>query len=369
MIKSLAILFCLLLPLAAQAEDVPRATPDVSSADAAAPAATAVTPNVVATPAPIDPGVPIAPTDIAFRKTKASQEGKLTAGDVILLTVKPTAELGENATPAEIAAKIEQGPVEWGDARILWWRPYDAKTGTLTLGITTYKPGKLQIKPFLFLKDGKPAFRSELKEVEFTSVQGDKSKDEIYPPSSVGLPLWIWIILVLLSLALAFALISWLSRWQKRRKSRVEELANAPRVLTPLEEFEKVRQESDGRGHLEKGAYKAYYFALSDAAKRFLGKAYRFDAEERTTRELLVELERLGMSMDLVDQWERLFDEMDITKFTDQVPEVEGARSLGSRLSAIVAPSYSRSPVMAELLAQQQLLSQQKARPIRGATR
>ena len=362
--RALLILICLLFPLASYGDDVSSGMPpDVSSSEAA------LTPAIVATPASIDPAVPIAPTEVSFRKTKASQDGKLTAGDVILVSVKPTAELGENALPSEIAAKIEQGPVEWGDGRVLWWTPFDTKTGTITIAMTTYKPGKLQIRPMLFIKDAKPVFRTELKEIEFSAVQGDKAKDEIYPPGSVGLPLWIWIILIILSLVVTFALIRWFSAWHNRHKTRVQELANAPKILTPLEEFEKVRRENDGKGLLDKGQNKSYYFALSDAAKRFLGKAYRFDAEERTTRELLVELERLGMAMELVDQWERLFDEMDITKFTDQVPESEVARSLGGRLSAVVSQSYSRSPVMAELLAQQAQALQQKARPVKGAVR
>jgi hypothetical protein len=185
-------------------------------------------------------------------------------------------------------------------------------------------------------------------------VGGDKMKDDIYEPTALGLPLWVWILIALLVLALVLLALRAAMLWNQRRKARKEELENAPRILTPIEEFEKVRRETEAQGLVEKGTYKPHYFALSDAAKRFLGKSYRFDAEERTTRELLVELERMGMGVDLIDQWERVFDDMDVVKFTDQVPPLEMARAIAGRLSQVVTLSYAKSPFARELLAQQQ---------------
>lgn len=316
------------------------------------------TPDASATPDPAA-GLQSVPTEISVRVGK-SGHGKASAGDVVVLTVKPGAELGQGATPIE-SAKLEKGPVEWGDGRILWWKPFDEKTGAITIGVTTYKPSpNFKIKAIPFYRDSKAIFATEPKEVEFTAVGGDKMKDDIYEPSRVDLPLWVWILIALLSLGLALGAIKALSDWNKRRRSKLEELANAPRVLTPIEEFEKVRRETDSKAHVERANFKPHYFALSDGAKRFLARAWRFDAEERTTRELLYELERLGMKVDLIDKWERLFDEMDVVKFTDQAPETEHARSLAGRLSQVVSASYAESPMMREILAQQQAELQKK---------
>ncbi|MBI3542251.1 MAG: hypothetical protein HY075_03115 [Deltaproteobacteria bacterium] len=341
----------------AQAPQVPGA----GSAPLAVPDPSAL-PEPQATPSP-DPaaaeeaklaeGLPKVPTEIGVRLGKATKTGKPTAGDLVLLTIKPPADQGEGAAPKD-SAKLDAGPIDWGEGRLLWWKTFDAKTGAIQVGVTTYKPGKLVIKAIPFYKNGAAVFASEPKELEFEAIGGDKSKDEIYPPAPVGLPFWLVLLLSFLSLAIVFALLRSLHAWHKRRKARQEEAESAPKILTAIEEFEKVRRESDQRGHLDRGQYKPYYFSLSEAAKRFLGTAYRFDAEERTARELLVELERLGMGVELVDQWERVFDEMDVVKFTDQLPATDAAKALGGRLSQIVAQSWARSPVARELLERQQ---------------
>lgn len=292
----------------------------------------------------VSPALPKAPTSLQIRTGKS---GKATAGDIIILTVKPPAGQGEGAE-IFVAQKLKEEPVEWGEGRILWWTPYDAQSGAIVVALTTYKPGNFEIKPIAFAKGGAHLFASEPQSVEFSSVGGDKSKDDIYPPVGGALPAWVWILLGLLALGLVLGALYWLNEWNKKRKAKVEALARAPRVLLPNEEFEKTRRETEAKGHVDRGNYKSHYFALSDAAKRFLGKAYRFDAEEKTTRELMRELENLGLSDNLIDQWEIVFDEMDIVKFTDQLPERETARGLGERLSQLVTVSYSNSPVARE---------------------
>jgi hypothetical protein len=296
----------------------------------------------------------------AEAKVVTGKFGKPSAGDIILLSVKVTPEQGEGAEIAS-AEKLKQEPVEWGEGRILWWKPFDAATGAIVVGLTTYKPGKYEIKPLVFNKAGAPSFATQPVTVEFSSVGGDKSKDDIYPPVGAVVPLWVWILLGLLALALVLGALWWLKRWNERRKARIEELARAPKVLNPLEEFEKRRREIEARGLIDKGDYKPHYFGLSDAAKRFLGRAYRFDAEERTTRELVRELETLGMADSTVDEWEKIFDEMDVVKFTDQIPASDVARGIASRLGGLVTVSYTTSPVAREEALKRMAASQSRS--------
>jgi hypothetical protein len=85
----------------------------------------------------------------------------------------------------------------------------------------------------------------------------------------------------------------------------------------------------------------------------FWGRSFRFDAEERTTRELVRELESLGLSQEIAQKWASLFEEMDITKFTDQTPEYNAALSLSARLSQLVSTTYRVSPVGREAVLNQ----------------
>lgn len=290
--------------------------------------------------------LPKAPTEIQVHTGKF---GKPTVGDVIELTIKPPTE--DLAAEPAIAEKLKAEPVEWGAGRIIWWKASEPQSGEIKLGLTTYKTGTYEIAPVPFIKDGKPVFASQPKTVQVEAVGGDKAKDEIYPPQSVGFPQWVWIVLGLFTLALVLGGLWWLKKWSEKRKGALEELARAPRVFTPLEEFEKTRAETEQKKLVESAKFKPHYFALSDASKRFFGRSFRFDAEERTTRELIRELEGLGLSNELVAKWEKIFDEMDVTKFTDQTPESNAALSLSARLSQLVAATYRLSPVAREAIA------------------
>jgi len=290
-----------------------------------------------------------APTELRL-PPQAQKAGHLTAGDILELVVKVPEGIDTTSGPVEpsMAAQLESGPVELNDGRVLFWRRLDEKATELVVGITSYKPGKLAIPAIVFMSAGKALFSSVPQTAEFISVGGDKFQDDIYPPVTVAMPIWFWILVGLLSLGLVLGGIYALARWSQKKRAMKDELLRAPRILSPIEEFEKVRQETDAKGYVSKAIFKPHYFALSDAAKRFLGKAFRFDAEERTTRELVRELESLGLSNDLRDQWKQVFEEMDIVKFTDQAPQIEPALSLSERIAGLVRMSYKDSPVARE---------------------
>lgn len=300
--------------------------------------------------------LPLVQTEIQI---KALKGGKPTAGDIVELKIQPSPETISGVEP-EMAEKLKEGPVEWGAGRILWWKPADPSTGTIVVGLTTYKPGMFEIPAIKFKKSGQFVFSSQSINVEYSSVGKDDKQVDIYPPEAVSFPRWVWVSLGFFALALVLGAIWLVARWSRRRKSRLEEFAKAPKVLSPIEEFEKIRSETEKKEFVAKEQYKPHYFALSEAAKRFLGRAFRFDAEERTTRELVRELENLGMSTETTNYWQTILEEMDMTKFTDQKPDPQIARGLAERLSRLVAESYRNSPVAREALLVQ---SQQKALP------
>ncbi len=266
---------------------------------------------------------------------------KPTAGDVVELTVTPFPDAKE-ATLA-MADSLKQGPVELGKGRILWWKPFDPEKGTIVLGLTSYTPGLFEIDAIAFQKDGKTVFTSKPLKIEFHAVGGDPSQDDIYPPQSVGFPRWMWIALGIFLLALVLAVILILSRLSKKKAQGQVSLAHAPHILSPLEEFEKIKKEIEHKQFLEKGHYKAYYFGFSDATKQFLGKNLQFDAEEKTTRELVIELDKLKIKDSDIDEWEKIFHEMDITKFTDQTPTLEQSKSLPQRLHQLAEKMYTQN--------------------------
>ncbi|MBI2607101.1 MAG: hypothetical protein HYW49_13585 [Deltaproteobacteria bacterium] len=306
------------------------------------------------------PAAPRASTTLKIQTIGTAKEGgNPTAGDVVALEVIPPSD-AQSASPA-FAGELEKAPVEWGSGRVLWWKPYDAATGKILVGLTTYAPGPFEIKPIPFVAPsgapgtaplGAPVFETEPRSVEFAQVEPKKEEDDVYPPRPVSLPAWVWVAGSLVGLFSALAALWALSRWN-RKKRRLEPARPAVPLLSPIEEFEKTRRETDHKKFLDAGRFKPHTFTLSDAAKRFLARAYRIAAEEMTTRELKDALGGLAtagkFSKTLVEQWSAVFDEMDVTKFTDQVPQLDRARDLSARLAALAAATWRASPVAREL--------------------
>jgi hypothetical protein len=72
--------------------------------------------------------LPKALTDI---KVHTGKFGKPSAGDVIELSVR--APLGEESAAPAQAEKLKDQPIEWGNGRLLWWKPADSN-GVISLG-------------------------------------------------------------------------------------------------------------------------------------------------------------------------------------------------------------------------------------------
>lgn len=288
-------------------------------------------------------GVPHAMTTIENVDGK-----KLTAGDLIVLEVTPFNQ-AQDAVP-EILAKDEKLPKEWGVGRLLWVKPYDPETGKIRLGFTSYAPGTFEIKSMLFVKkdSGEKLFITDPKSVVFESVGGDKKKDDIYPPLSIELPMWMMVLLSALFLVATLLILRAVQRIRKKKK-QLEWSMNSAEELNPIEEFEKQRQMIDSRSFLDRGQFKQHYFGLSEALKKFLGRAYHFDAQDKTTRELRESLREMEISPLVIERWLKISEEMDIIKFTDQVPNDEQAKELSKTLSALALSFWNASPEAREL--------------------
>ena len=284
----------------------------------------------------------------AMTTLEVQQRQKLTAGDLVVMEVTPF-----NQTPdaiPEIIQKNPKLPVEWGEGRLLWFKPYDPGTGKIRLGFTTYTPGNFEIKPMVFVKkdSSEKIFITDAKTIPFEKVEGDKKKDDIYPPQSVDIPKWMILLLSILFLMATLLTLRAIQRIRKR-KALLEIKLGEIELLNPIEEFEKQRQSIDSKSYLDRGQFKPHYFALSEAFKKFVGRAYHFDAQDKTTRELSESLRELGINSLLIERWFKISEAMDIVKFTDQKPAPEEAKAISSEMSALVLSFWHASPEALEI--------------------
>jgi len=266
-------------------------------------------------------------------KVLAAPFGKPTAGDITELVVKiPEAFLGNETAviEPEFAESLALGPVKLGEnIRVLTW---SRREDTVVLQLTTYVPSKIDIPSVAFRAEGKVIFVSEPQTIEYRTVGQSEKQLEIYHPQSAALPQWVWLGLSFATLIFVVGCIIFIARWYRRKQQKLRDLAAIPRVLTPHEALLEAVNSLNKKNYLINRRFKAHYFALSDAAKKFLADKLRIDAEEKTTRELHRELQRVLLDHSLADDWRGIFEELDIVKFTDQQPVDLQASDIANRI-------------------------------------
>lgn len=148
---------------------------------------------------------------------------------------------------------------------------------------------------------------------------------------------WKWIAGGAVLLAVAAAL--WY--WRRRRSRKTEEAPREPKLpadyvaLTELTRIEKMNLLADGQ-------YKKFYSLVTHAVRRYIADRFRVDALDRTTRELLLELENIGQR---IDRLEELLKDADMVKFAKYVPGRETAAAALTTARKIVVSTAPRTVV------------------------
>jgi hypothetical protein len=142
-----------------------------------------------------------------------------------------------------------------------------------------------------------------------------------------------------LVLLVAAALLVW---WLRRRARREIEVPPEPKLpadyiaLTELSRVERMNM-------LERGEFKKYYTLVTDAIRKYLEARYRVDATDRTTSELLAELEDRSYRVDKLDG---LLNEADLVKFARLKPgEATGITAMSTAREIVVKTKLAPAPV------------------------
>jgi hypothetical protein len=150
---------------------------------------------------------------------------------------------------------------------------------------------------------------------------------------------WPWFVAAA-ALAAAALLLWW---WIRRRRRLAEVTPHAPALpadyvaLTELTRIERLNL-------LKNGEFKAYYTLVTDAIRRYLAARFGVEAMDRTTGELLGELEDRERRVEKLGD---LLHEADLVKFAKFVPgEASGTAAMSSAREIVVktTPRHSESP-------------------------
>jgi hypothetical protein len=154
--------------------------------------------------------------------------------------------------------------------------------------------------------------------------------------------LWPWFLLG--ALALAAALFVW---WRRRRGRPTE----APQPVIPAapprpaheiayEELERLLSS----GLLERGEVKAFYIALAEIIRRYLGRRFDFDAFECTTWEILESLRGARLPSSTMTLLAELLGLCDLVKFAKHLPGREETKGSVERAYRLVDETRRTAP-------------------------
>lgn len=231
-------------------------------------------------------------------------------------------------------------------------------TADLSFTAVPLKPGDLTF-PSLAVTEpgsGRPIARTQPLHLR---VESAIRKDDPHPrepvaplpPENLAFPWWLVEIVTALGAAAACGLAYLLWRWlRERRRAR-----SADGPFQPLAEDQEALAgllELEGSGALQSVDFKVLHHRVSEILKTYVGKRYGFDALDRTTREMLEELARIGgteASLSAHDRLAGLFTRLDRVKFTDFRPAESEARALIEEARGFVRETRRRTdgPVLA----------------------
>jgi hypothetical protein len=130
--------------------------------------------------------------------------------------------------------------------------------------------------------------------------------------------------------------------WKKRRRRVVvkQPVPELPADFVALRELRRI----ENLKLLEAGEFKRYYTLITDAMRNYIEKRFGVDALDRTTGEILRDLERKRKR---VDDLEQLLQESDLVKFAKFIPPQSTAQEAMTTAREIVAKTAQKN-ILAE---------------------
>jgi hypothetical protein len=145
-------------------------------------------------------------------------------------------------------------------------------------------------------------------------------------------------LLIIIVAALAVLAAAVLYFFWRRRKKRVvvkEPVPDLPPDFIALRELRRI----ENLKLIEAGEFKKYYTLITDAIRGYIEKRFRIDALDRTTNEILFDLERRRKH---IQKLELLLQEADLVKFAKYTPAAANAAEAMISARDIVAKTAQK---------------------------
>jgi hypothetical protein len=226
------------------------------------------------------------------------------------------------------------------------WRTFEQ-----VITIAFFKTGDFTVGPLaielLSAKTVREKEQSGTLTIKIRSLLGKNDKD-IKPLKKLlaikGNPLYLLKYFAASGLILLLVAILLISK-RKMRKKYLHEDTSLP---APEIELELNVRELWQKKLPQKGEYKLFFILLGEIIKHFLERAYRFNADDFTTTEIIAHLKSSEKDSDIVVCMEAIFQQADLVKFAKQIPETAGIHSLAEKIATLTGKYKKRRSLETE---------------------
>jgi len=199
--------------------------------------------------------------------------------------------------------------------------------------ITTYFLGEFEIPPveieYIDENKNKGIIKSEPMIIKVVPVKRrpDDKDDirDIKKPIYIKTYLWLYILITVLLIAIvAYAVYWYIKRKPEVKEEIKEEVKRLPEDIEALNRIEEIVS----KGYLENGQIKQFYFELSEIIREYLSRRYQIPTLERTTSEILYDLQKVIYGSELYKKFYNFFYECDMVKFAKYIPTKNQLKSI-----------------------------------------
>jgi len=279
------------------------------------------------------------PTGVTARL--ATPPGEITVGDPVALKLTvshPPGTVFDEPDITSIHQEAPEGAEGSGAAapplavekiEAIQTRPPSASETSWSIVIRPFAPGPTRIAPvslsYRLSGSAQPlTVTTEPLSIQVKSVLASDQEEpaDIKGPWRIARDWWLILLIVAAAMAaLAGLVILWLRRRRRRpaAPAEAEVLPSVP-AESPYERALRELEKLIASRLLAEGKVKQYHVILSEIVKRFLGSQHRFDALDRTSREVLADLSRLGIGAEVGGRARAFLEACDLVKFAKHQP-------------------------------------------------
>ena len=216
-------------------------------------------------------------------------------------------------------------------------------TSTKHYVLTTFELGELEIPAIeLAVADSGDSVPQLLSTDPVPIIVESIGLDESGDIRTVKAPLEIprnWLLLIpwVLAVCVLVALGYWLyRRYRARDKVTGGRRESTEPARPPHEVAYEALDRLEARRLLERGEIKRYFIEVSEIIRSYLEGRYPIDALEMTSHEVLRELKKVGLELEVFDLFPPFFSRSDLVKFAKHRPEPEISKAMISMARLLI---------------------------------